>query len=66
MNEMLGGIWPIFETLEESLRAAIQNATPESIIMLAPGCASAEPYANFKERGQAFKAMVMRWFEEKV
>lgn len=63
MNEVLGGGWPIFASMKEAFVAAVGESAPGETVMLAPGCASAEPYANFRERGQAFRDMAKEWLE---
>ena len=63
MITMLGYQWPTFPSLEAAFGAATQSAKPGETILLSPGCASAEPYANFKERGEAFRAMVRDWLD---
>lgn len=50
-----------FELLEEAFAYATSIAQPGDVILLCPGCASAEPYTNFRERGEAFRAMAARW-----
>lgn len=63
LRAMLGGGWPVFETLKEAFLAAANQATDGETVMLAPGCASASPYANFRERGAAFKEIAKEWLE---
>ncbi len=63
LNEQLGGAWPEYPSLEGAFAAATRAAKPGEAILLAPGCASAEPYANFRERGEAFRAMAKEWLE---
>ncbi|MCW5937976.1 MAG: UDP-N-acetylmuramoyl-L-alanine--D-glutamate ligase [Fimbriimonadaceae bacterium] len=60
-NANLGGRWQVFARLEDAFEAAVAAAVPGEAVMLAPGCASSEPYANFKERGEAFREMAVRW-----
>ncbi len=54
---------PQFDTLEDAFRAATQNARSGEAVMLAPGCASEAPYADFRQRGEAFRAMAKEWLE---
>ncbi len=63
LNEQLKGDWPSFDSMQEALNAAIKEAKSGEAVILMPGCASAEPYANFKERGDAFKKMAKEWIE---
>lgn len=66
MTSMLGLSQAPYATLEAAFAAATAEAVPGETIVLAPGCASADPYANFKERGDAFKDMAHRWLESKA
>lgn len=63
MNERLGGGFPIFSEMPEALVEAADAAKPGDAVMLAPGCASAAPYASFRERGDAFKKAAKEWLE---
>ena len=63
MNEMLGGNWPIVGSLGQAFEAACKAAKPGEAVILSPGCASAEPYANFKERGDDFRRMANDWLK---
>ena len=65
MNEKLGGIWPCYSTLENAFLKAADTARKGEAIMLAPGCASSFPFANFRERGDAFRQMVKNWMNSK-
>lgn len=64
INGMIGGSWPVYDRLEEAFFAATQLASSGEVIMLAPGCASAEPFANFKERGNAFRQIAKEWLND--
>jgi UDP-N-acetylmuramoylalanine--D-glutamate ligase len=55
LAKTLGEGWPRFETMEAAFGAAVSAAVA--------GCASAEPYANFRERGDAFREMARAWLE---
>jgi UDP-N-acetylmuramoylalanine--D-glutamate ligase len=63
LNRQLGDCGNIYPTLECAFEDAIQSAKSGEVVMLAPGCASAFPYANFHERGEAFRAIVRQWLE---
>lgn len=52
-------------TLEAALERAIVEAKPGDAVVLSPGCASAPPFANFRERGEAYKNWVQTWQETK-
>jgi UDP-N-acetylmuramoylalanine--D-glutamate ligase len=45
-------------TLREAVERAYQNAQPGDIVLLSPGCASFDEFANYKERGNYFKKVV--------
>lgn len=61
MAAMLGTSEPFYPDLRAAFRTATERALPGDTVILAPGCASADPYANFKERGDAFKSMANEW-----
>jgi len=44
--------------LREAIESAYKNAQPGDIILLSPGCASFDEFANYKERGNFFKDVV--------
>jgi UDP-N-acetylmuramoylalanine--D-glutamate ligase len=44
--------------LREAIESAYKNAQPGDIILLSPGCASFDEFANYKERGNYFKDVV--------
>jgi UDP-N-acetylmuramoylalanine--D-glutamate ligase len=45
-------------TLERAVAAAAAAAEPGEIVLLSPACASYDQFANFEERGDAFRAFV--------
>jgi UDP-N-acetylmuramoylalanine--D-glutamate ligase len=44
--------------LREAIESAYKNSQPGDIILLSPGCASFDEFANYKERGNFFKDVV--------
>jgi UDP-N-acetylmuramoylalanine--D-glutamate ligase len=44
--------------LREAIESAYKNAEPGEIVLLSPGCASFDEFANYKERGNYFKDVV--------
>lgn len=59
----LGGMWPVFNTMQEAFEAAAQSAVSGEAIMLAPGAASMDQFKDFRDRGEAFTAMAKEWLE---
>ena len=47
------------ESLEECVQAAYKRAVCGDIVTLSPACAAFDQFANFMERGKAFKKLVM-------
>ncbi len=45
-------------TLKAAIELAYRNARPGDIVLLSPGCASFDEFANYKERGNHFKEVV--------
>jgi UDP-N-acetylmuramoylalanine--D-glutamate ligase len=43
------------ETLEDALQLAHRTAVPGDVVLLAPACASFDAFANYQQRGHAFK-----------
>jgi len=66
LNDLLGGKLDEYPTLEIAFEKATQNATAGEIILLAPGCSSSGPFANFKERGEAFRKVAKEWLEDET
>ena len=44
--------------MEEAVAQARSHARPGDVVLLAPGCASFDMFANYEDRGRAFKAAV--------
>ncbi|MBL8049507.1 MAG: UDP-N-acetylmuramoyl-L-alanine--D-glutamate ligase [Chthonomonas sp.] len=65
LRAMIGGDLPWFESMTEAFRFAVTSASAGDAIVLAPGCASAYPYANFRERGDAFTEVAKEWLEHR-
>ena len=54
---------PVYDSLEEAFSAAVSASRPGDTVLLAPGCASSYPFTNFRERGDAFRALASVWIE---
>ncbi|HVU79335.1 MAG TPA: Mur ligase family protein, partial [Gaiellaceae bacterium] len=48
------------ETLERAVDHAAELAEPGDVILLSPACASYDQFANFEERGDAFRELARR------
>ena len=44
--------------LRDAIESAYQGAVPGDVVLLSPGCASFDEFANYKERGNFFKDVV--------
>ncbi|NPU83282.1 MAG: UDP-N-acetylmuramoyl-L-alanine--D-glutamate ligase [Syntrophaceae bacterium] len=56
----LGGVVPTEEAglLENAVRRAYAEATPGDVVLLSPGCASFDAYADYRHRGRHFQQIV--------
>lgn len=61
LAKCLGGEWRMLGTMEDAFRYAVERAVPGDVVMLSPSGASTPPYANFRERGDAFDQLVREW-----
>jgi UDP-N-acetylmuramoylalanine--D-glutamate ligase len=48
----------VVETLAEAVQQARSEAVPGDVVLFSPGFASFDAYADFQERGRAFKDAV--------
>jgi UDP-N-acetylmuramoylalanine--D-glutamate ligase len=58
----LGGMVAVHEAadMQAAVRRAADLAAPGDVVLLAPGCASFDLYANYQERGEDFRRAVLR------
>lgn len=61
INEELGGSVPVYASMEDAFRTAIEAARPGEIVMLAPGCASSDQFRDFRHRGDVFRELALEW-----
>lgn len=65
-RDMLANLWRgmvychQFSSLEAAVDAAVEHAAPGDVVLLSPGCASMDMFANYAERGEAFRKAVKR------
>ncbi|MCH7903350.1 MAG: UDP-N-acetylmuramoyl-L-alanine--D-glutamate ligase [Armatimonadetes bacterium] len=64
LSAQMGAALSTFEDLPKAFAAAASDASDGDFVVLSPGCASAEPYANFKERGDDFRRLVEEWIAQ--
>ncbi len=57
---LIGGDVPVLKKtkLREAVQSAYQEAQSGDVVLLSPGCASFDEFANYKERGNFFKDVV--------
>lgn len=60
IEPQLGNTTPIAKeaTLKAAVLRAYRDAKPGDIVLLSPGCASFDAFANYRERGNHFKEVV--------
>jgi UDP-N-acetylmuramoylalanine--D-glutamate ligase len=60
MARELEGTVPLYgaDSMEEAVRAAAESADPGDVVVLSPACSSFDMFANFEERGEAFRKAV--------
>jgi UDP-N-acetylmuramoylalanine--D-glutamate ligase len=60
ISSLIGGDIPVLKEakLREAIESAYKNAQSGDVVLLSPGCASFDEFANYKERGNYFKNVV--------
>jgi UDP-N-acetylmuramoylalanine--D-glutamate ligase len=60
IRSALGQLKPtkVAASMEDAVATAYQNAAPEDVVLLSPGCASFDWYSNYAERGDDFRRVV--------
>jgi UDP-N-acetylmuramoylalanine--D-glutamate ligase len=60
IRSALGQLKPtkVAASMEDAVATAYQNAAPEDVVLLSPGCASFDWYGNYAERGDDFRRVV--------
>ncbi len=65
-RESLANLWrgmvycQQFSSLEAAVDVAVEHAAPGDVVLLSPGCASMDMFANYAERGDSFRRAVKR------
>ncbi len=50
----------VADSMEAAVSAAYQNAEPDDVVLLSPGCASFDRYGSYAERGDDFRQEVAK------
>ena len=60
IRSALGQLKPtnVATSMQDAVSTAYQNAEPEDVVLLSPGCASFDWYSNYAERGDDFRRVV--------
>jgi UDP-N-acetylmuramoylalanine--D-glutamate ligase len=63
-------LFECYGTLDAAVEAAAEDAAQskarEPVVLLSPACASFDQFANFAARGDAFRAHVAKWLEQRA
>jgi len=60
INGLVGGVvrTTLAATMKEAVTTAYRHASRGDVVLLSPGCASFDEFANYKERGNVFQELV--------
>lgn len=61
LREQMALDLPGADSLENAFAMAVAQAKSGDAIVLSPGCASAPPFINFRQRGEAFEIIAKEW-----
>jgi UDP-N-acetylmuramoylalanine--D-glutamate ligase len=62
VRDALSGVVPVFDaaSMGEAVERGYEAAAPDGVVLLAPACASFDWFRDYAERGDVFKAEVVR------
>jgi UDP-N-acetylmuramoylalanine--D-glutamate ligase len=62
INGLIGGLvrTTLAATMKEAVTTAYRHASRGDVVLLSPGCASFDEFADYKERGNVFQELVRR------
>jgi UDP-N-acetylmuramoylalanine--D-glutamate ligase len=49
---------------EDAVKKAVQQSVAGDTILLSPGCTSWDQFANYEVRGDVFRDLIVKYFEE--
>lgn len=64
LSQEIGSDVIAFASMQDAFLYAVSKAAPGETVILNPGCASEEPFVNFRERGSYFKQIAKEWINE--
>lgn len=63
IENAIGDLCPCtqFDSFDQAVRAMCENANPGEIVLLSPGAASMDAFRNYRERGERFQNLVLKY-----